>query len=47
MLLSALERPTGLDRVIEGAYLMLGMESEREGWTATDYAVALRHEFAV
>jgi HEAT repeat protein len=47
MLLSALERPTVGDRVIEAAYLMLGMESEREGWTATDYAAALRHEFAV
>ncbi|HKW66235.1 MAG TPA: hypothetical protein VJP04_03030 [Terriglobales bacterium] len=47
MLRSALERPTGGERVIEAAYLMLDMESEREGWTATDYAVALGHESAV
>lgn len=46
-LLPALEQPTMTDRVIEAAYLMLGLESEREGWKPTDYAAALRHEFAV
>jgi HEAT repeat protein len=46
-LLSALEHVTDSGRVIEAAYLMLGMESEREGWTASGYAASLRHEFSV
>jgi hypothetical protein len=40
-LLTALANPTISDRIIEAAYLMLGMESKREGWTGVDYASAL------
>lgn len=44
-LLASLEQPTMTDRVIEAAYLMLGMEREREDWGADDYAAALRERF--
>ena len=44
-LLNALEQPTMTDRAIESAYLMLDMQSEREGWQGMDYAAALRGRF--
>lgn len=46
-LLPALEQPATTDRVIEAAYLMLGMENEREDWDGDDYAVALRDRFCL
>ncbi len=45
ILLPALEQPTMTVRVIEAAYLLLGMEVEREDWKGLDYAAALRHAF--
>jgi hypothetical protein len=47
MLLRAVEQPTMTDRAIEAAYLMLGMNNEREGWGPTDYAAALRERFSL
>jgi len=41
-MLAALDQATVSDRVIEAAYLMLGMENEPQGWTPTNYAEALR-----
>jgi HEAT repeat protein len=46
-LVAALERPKTTVRVIETAYLMLGMDNEREGWKGTDYAAALRQRFSL
>ncbi|GAC1429178.1 MAG: hypothetical protein NVS1B11_23630 [Terriglobales bacterium] len=46
-LMLALEEPNTTVRVIETAYLMLGMENERQGWKATDYAAALRQRFSL
>jgi HEAT repeat protein len=46
-LLPALEQPDISDRVSEAAYLMLGMENEREGWRGSDYAAALRERFSL
>ena len=46
-LMNALERPQTADRVIEAAYLMLGMTGERKGWKGTDYATALRQRFSI
>jgi HEAT repeat protein len=46
-LLPALERPDITMRVIEAAYLMLGMENERADWKGVDYAVALRERFYI
>jgi HEAT repeat protein len=45
-LLPALERPETTDRLLEAAYLMLGMENERKGWAGTDYAAALHERFS-
>jgi HEAT repeat protein len=45
-LLTALANPNVSDRVIEAAYLILGMESEREGWAGIDYASALLTQFS-
>jgi len=47
VLLAALEQPTVTDRVIEGAYMMLDMQNEREGWKGADYAAALRERFSL
>jgi HEAT repeat protein len=46
-LLGALEQPDLTGMAIEAAYLMLGMAEEREGWTAADYAAALRTQFSM
>jgi HEAT repeat protein len=46
-LMTALEQPNTTVRVIETAYQMLGMDNEREGWKATDYAAALRQHFSL
>ena len=39
------ESPVG-SRVIEAAYLLLGMDSEREDWNALDYFSALQKMFS-
>ena len=44
-ILESLKRETMTVRVIEAAYLMLGMHSEREDWKAADYSAALRQRF--
>jgi HEAT repeat protein len=46
-LLRALEQPTVSDRGIEAAYLMLGMDNEREGWKPADYAGKLHEQFGI
>jgi HEAT repeat protein len=46
-LVASLEEPKTTVRVIETAYLMLGMDNEREGWKGTDYAAALRQRFSL
>ncbi|MGH9508809.1 MAG: HEAT repeat domain-containing protein [Terriglobales bacterium] len=46
-LLSALQQPAMTDRVIEAAYLMLGMQNERQDWQGADYAAALREQFSL
>jgi HEAT repeat protein len=46
-LVAALEQPKTTVRVIEAAYLMLGMDNEREGWKGTDYAAAVRQHFSL
>lgn len=46
-LMAALEEPKTTVRVIETAYLMLGLDNEREGWKGTDYAAALRQRFSL
>lgn len=45
-LIATLEKPDFPKCAIEAAYLMLGLESAREGWTAADYVTALRERFA-
>jgi HEAT repeats len=44
-LMNALRQPAVSCRVVEAAYLMLGMESDREDWSAADYASALQKQF--
>ena len=44
-LLHALEPPSVSVRVIEAAYEMLGMDSERGEWGSRDYAEALRRQY--
>jgi HEAT repeat protein len=46
-LLAALEEPAATMRKIEAAYLLLGRESERKGWSGADYGAALREKFAL
>jgi HEAT repeat protein len=46
-LVAVLEEPKPTDRVIETAYLMLGMDNRQEGWKGTDYAAALRQRFSL
>ncbi|HLJ25922.1 MAG TPA: HEAT repeat domain-containing protein [Candidatus Angelobacter sp.] len=45
-LLASLGQPATTVRVIQTAYLMLGMEGEQKGWTKDDYAAALRQCFS-
>ncbi|HTS57587.1 MAG TPA: HEAT repeat domain-containing protein [Terriglobales bacterium] len=45
MLMARVEQPEITVRVIEAAYLMLGMDNEREGWEGAGYARALRQRF--
>lgn len=45
-LMAGLEEPETTERVIEAAYLMLGMDTDRDGWTGPDYAAALRQRFS-
>lgn len=47
ILVTGLEQSKASDRAIESACLMLGMESERESWTGSDYAAALRDRFSL
>jgi HEAT repeats len=47
VLLPLLEQPATTVRVIEAAYTMLDMQSEREGWKGADYAAALRERFSL
>jgi HEAT repeat protein len=44
-LLTALEQSTVSDRIIEAAYTLLGMETDRKDWSARDYAAALEQRF--
>lgn len=44
-LIQALQKPLVTDRIIEGAYLMLDMESDREDWGTSEYLAALRERF--
>jgi HEAT repeat protein len=44
-LIETLEQPDFPNCAIEAAHLMLGLESPREEWSATDYARALRERF--
>ncbi len=46
-LMAALAQPKTTVRVIEAAYLMLGMDNAREGWNGTDYIAALRQRFSL
>lgn len=45
-LLAALQKTETFELEIETAYLMLGMEEEREDWAGADYAAALRKRFS-
>lgn len=45
-LLMALRQPTVTDRVIEAAYTLLSLDSERKDWTSQDYANALNERFS-
>ena len=45
LLLQALQEASISVRVFEAAYLMLGMDSEPEGWLAQDYISVLRERF--
>jgi HEAT repeat protein len=45
--LRALEQSTVSIRMIEAAYLMLGMDNEPEGWNPADYARNLHQQFGV
>jgi hypothetical protein len=33
-------------RVVEAAYLLLGMQSERDDWSGRDYCAALQEKFS-
>ncbi len=44
-LVAALHESPVTDWTIEAAYLMLGMEGQREGWNPKDYAAALNEQF--
>jgi HEAT repeat protein len=46
-LVFALDQPETTVRVLETAYLMLGMDNERKGWKSADYAAALRERFSL
>ena len=46
-LVGALEMQAVSGRVIEADYLMLGMKSERDDWSAQDYAASLRERFGL
>jgi HEAT repeat protein len=46
-LFKALEPPDPTERVIETAFHMLGMDTDREGWSTADYAAALRQRFSL
>jgi HEAT repeat protein len=46
-ILEALQQQTMTMHVIEAAYLMLGMQSERADWKAADYSAALRERFSL
>lgn len=46
-LMQALQEPLVTDRVIEAAYLMIGMESDREDWGTSEYMAALRERFGI
>lgn len=45
-LLDLLERPEVSSRVIEAATMMLGLDQERDDWSANDYAAQIRTKFA-
>lgn len=42
---AAIQRADTSVRVLESAYLLLGMHTEKEGWQARDYYAALREKF--
>jgi hypothetical protein len=44
-LIQTLERPPVSDCIIEAAYQMLGMDSDREDWGTEEYVAALRARF--
>jgi HEAT repeat protein len=44
--LMALKHPTVTDRIIEAAYTLLGLDSERKDWTSQDYTNALNERFS-
>lgn len=46
-LMEALEKPPATDRVVESAYLMLDMESDRKEWGTSEYLAALRERFGM
>jgi HEAT repeat protein len=46
-LLKALEQPTITDRIVEAAYTILGMDTDREDWSRQDYTDTLRERFRV
>jgi HEAT repeat protein len=46
-LMSVLREPLVTDRVIEAAYLILGMEAGREDWGTREYELALRDRFSL
>nr|WP_276556848.1 HEAT repeat domain-containing protein [Rhodoblastus acidophilus] len=45
VLLTALEKPEIPMAIVEACWLMLGLENDREDWTAADYAKALRERW--
>jgi HEAT repeat protein len=45
-LLVALKQPAVTDRVIEAAYTLLGLDSDRKDWNSQDYANALNERFS-
>jgi HEAT repeat protein len=45
-LLMALKQPAITDRVIEAAFTLLGLDSDRSDWTSQDYANALNERFS-
>lgn len=44
-LLSGLRESAMTSRVVEAAYLLLGMQSERDNWSGVDYSAALQEKF--